>query len=73
MREVAKKSSWKWVGHGHINILALASYLQAYKRAARLGGSRFSFLLDSSVSLFSSAKGRSSSHALAPLLGRSWR
>ena len=52
MREVAKKSSWKWVGHGHISILALASYLQAYKRAARLGGGRFSFLLDSSISLF---------------------
>lgn len=61
-------SSWKWHGHIHINILELASYLQAFKKAARLGGGRFSVLLDSSVALYSSSKGRSSSRALAPLL-----
>eukprot|EP00435_Cladocopium_sp_Y103_P035124 s3074_g9.t1 len=61
-------SSWKWTGRSHINVLEIASYLQAIKRAARKGGGRFSFLLDSSVALFSTSKGRSSSRALAPLL-----
>ena len=61
-------SSWKWNGRSHINIFEIASYLQALKDAAREGGGRFSFLLDSSVALFSTSKGRSSSKALAPLL-----
>ena len=61
-------SVWKWKGSSHINILELASLLQAYKKAAREGGGRFSFLLDSFVALRASMKGRSSSRALAPLL-----
>ena len=61
-------SNWKWTGRSHINILELASYFQAVKDAARKGGGRFSFLVDSAVALFASSKGRSSSKALAPLL-----
>ena len=74
VNEVAKKaewqvsSSWRWKGFSHINILELASVLQVVKRAARLGGGRFSLLIDSFVALRSSSKGRSSSKALAPLL-----
>ena len=72
--ELAKKacwevsSSWKWKGNSHINILELASLFQAMKKAARRGGGRFCFLLDSYVALRASSKGRSSSRALAPLL-----
>lgn len=61
-------SSWKWKGKSHINVLERASYFQAFKDAARRGGGRFSFLVDSSVTLFSTSKGRSSSRALAPLV-----
>eukprot|EP00438_Fugacium_kawagutii_P011937 Skav228683 [mRNA] locus=scaffold111:87828:94995:- [translate_table: standard] len=61
-------SSWKWTGKSHINILELAAYFQAFKDAAKKGGGRVSFLVDSSVTLFCTSKGRSSSRALAPLL-----
>ena len=66
--EWREDSCWKWSGKSHINILELASYFQAFKKAAKLGGGRFSFLVDSAVTLFSTSKGRSSSRALAPLL-----
>ena len=61
-------SSWKWNGSSHINILELACVLQVAKRVARDGGGRAPLLLDSNVALRASAKGRSSSKALAPLL-----
>ncbi|CAK9023992.1 unnamed protein product, partial [Durusdinium trenchii] len=76
--ELAKKacwevsSSWKWKGNSHINILELASLFQAMKKAARRGGGRFCFLLDSYVALRASSKGRSSSRALAPLLRKTF-
>ena len=74
LNDVVKKykwhttSVWRWKGKSHINVLELASYFQAIKKAARKGGGRFCFLLDSYVALRASSKGRSSSRALAPLL-----
>jgi len=74
VNEVIKKqqwsvgSFWKWTGSSHINVLEMASVVQALKRAARRGGGRICLLVDSYVVMRSVAKGRSSSKALAPLL-----
>ena len=61
-------ASWKWTGHSHINVLELASALQAIKKAAIRGGGRVCLLLDSNVAVRAIAKGRSSSLAFLPLL-----
>ena len=52
----------------HINVLELASALQAVKRIAARGGGRAILLLDSNVALQTIAKGRSSAESLASLL-----
>ena len=57
-------SSWKWTGSSHVNVLEMASVLQAIKAAARRSGGRVCLL----VVVRSVAKGRSSSKALVSLL-----
>ena len=61
-------AAWKWTGSSHINVLELASALQAVKRIAARGGGRAILLLDSNVALQTIAKGRSSARSLTNLL-----
>jgi hypothetical protein len=61
-------SSWKWTGSSHINVLELASALQAVKKSAQRGGGRTCLFLDSNVAASVLAKGRSSAKSLSALL-----
>ena len=62
-------SSWKWKGKCHVNLLEAAATLKLYRSVALDGGdARFVYLGDSHVARSSLARGRTSSHALRPLL-----
>ena len=62
-------SSWKWKGSSHVNLLETAATLKLYRTIALDGGdARFTYLGDSHVSRSSLARGRTSSHAMRPLL-----
>ena len=62
-------SSWKWKGKCHVNLLEAAATLKLYRSVALDGGDvRFVYLGDSHVARSSLARGRTSSHALRPLL-----
>ena len=62
-------SSWRWKGSSHVNLLETAATLKLYRTIAWDGGdARFTYLGDSHVSRSSLARGRTSSHAMRPLL-----
>eukprot|EP00435_Cladocopium_sp_Y103_P010770 s1163_g2.t2 len=61
--------SWAWQGSSHINVLESRSTLKLFRSVALKGGDvRFCYLGDSHVSRSAFARGRSSSHALRPVL-----
>ena len=64
-----EEASWSWKGRSHINLLETAAVLKLYRDQARQGGDvRFVYLEDSHVSRSALARGRTSSHAMRPLL-----
>ena len=63
------RSSWRWKGRSHVNLLETAATLKLYRELAYEGGDlRFVYLGDSHVSRSSLARGRTSSGAMKPLL-----
>ena len=65
----ATRSSWKWKGAAHVNLLETAATLKLYRSIALEGGdARFTYLGDSHVARSSLARGRTSSLAMRPLL-----
>lgn len=62
---------WFWRRKSHINVLESAAYASLLKESVEVRpGTRFSVLLDSSVTKGAFAKGRSSSRSLQPILRR---
>ena len=68
-RRWSSRSSWRWKGASHINILETAATLKLYRQVAAEGGDmRFVYFGDSHVSRSCIARGRSSSNGLRRLL-----
>ena len=68
----SSRSSWRWKGASHINILETAATLKLYRQVAAEGGDvRFVYFGDSHVSRSCMARGRSSSNGLRRLLQQS--
>eukprot|EP00435_Cladocopium_sp_Y103_P061652 s470_g23.t1 len=62
---------WFWKKHSHINVLESSAYASLLKESIEVRpGTRFSVLLDSSVTKGAISKGRSSSYSLQPILRR---
>lgn len=60
-----EKSSWKWRGSSHINILELAAYIRMLRHVAEEGGDeRIPFFIDSHVARCCITRGRSSAGSL---------
>ncbi|CAE7435814.1 unnamed protein product [Symbiodinium microadriaticum] len=60
---------WRWHGRKHINVFESEAALRVYRDLCLEGGDlRFNVLVDSSVTLGSHAKGRSSARLLGPSL-----
>ena len=60
-----EKSSWKWRGSSHINILELAAYIRMLRHVAEEGGDeRIPFFIDSHVARCCISRGRSSAGSL---------
>lgn len=60
-----EKSSWKWRGSSHINILELAAYIRMLRHVAEEGGDeRIPYFIDSHVARCCISRGRSSAGSL---------